>query len=122
MTILEAITKIQNLKPSTFDDSVLIGWLSQIDGSIYLESVLHHHGGEGITWEPYTEADVNKTLIVPEPYSELYIRYLTAQIDLHNAEFGRYNNSLVAFQAAYMDYLRWYNRENLPKQDNYIWV
>ena len=43
MKIREALSKIKNLKPSQYADEVLIGWLSELDGSVW-EEVLKAYG------------------------------------------------------------------------------
>ena len=72
---------------------------------------------------PYDpEQDMDTVLMVPEPYSDVYVKYLAAQIDYHNAEFARYNNSMVMYNMALTAFADWYNRTHMPLQNNYISV
>lgn len=74
-------------------------------------------------WPPerYTTATPGDTvLIVPDPYSELYVHYLMAQIDYHNAEMARYTNSMSMFGASLSEFSNWYNRTHLPIQRAYV--
>lgn len=57
--------------------------------------------------------------MVPNPYDDLYIKYLMAQVDYHNAELARYNNSMVMYNIALSDFANWYNRSHRPKQTHY---
>jgi len=70
---------------------------------------------------PYDpEKDMDTVLLVPEPYSSLYVKYIAAQVDYYNGEIGRYNNSMVMFNMALASFADFYNRTNMPRQDNYI--
>lgn len=70
---------------------------------------------------PYDpELDMDTVLLVPEPYSNLYVKYLAAQVDYFNGELARYDNSMTLFNAALSAFADWYNRNNMPRQDNYI--
>lgn len=53
-------------------------------------------------------------LLVPAPYDELYLWWLSAQIDYHNAELAKYNNSIALFNTGYSVYAELYNREHMP--------
>ena len=58
--------------------------------------------------------DTRTALLVPAPYDDLYIKWLEAQIDYTNAEYGKYNNSSNAYNNAYSTYERYYNRHHMP--------
>ena len=46
----------------------------------------------------------------------VYIKWLESKIDYNNAEYGKYNNSSIAFNNAYSAFERYYNRQNMPIQ------
>ena len=119
MTINEVITRCDNLKPNQYCVEDKIRWISDLDGIIKKELIDAHEGGEAITFSGYDSAsDRDAELLAGDPYSELYIKYLFAQIDFHNAEFTRYNNSMIMFNVAYAAYADYYNRTVLPRQQN----
>lgn len=116
MTINEAITQIDSLKANTYTPADKIGWLSRVDSMIKKNIIDTHEGGEAIQFEGYSEeTDPDKVLLAPEPYDELYLRYLEAQIDYTNGEYAKYNNSILMFNAAYKAYASFYNRDHMPK-------
>lgn len=115
MTLQEAINRIDDLKPNTYTVADKVRWLSELDGKIKIEIIDTHEGGEGITFEPYTEDNLTENLLVPAPYDDIYVKYLESQIDYANGEYGRYNNSTAVFNAKMSDFFRQYNREHLPK-------
>ena len=85
----------------------------------YIEKLINiidtHEGGEAITFNGYDVNTPNDTeLLVPAPYDDIYVRWLEAQIDYSNADYGRYSNSMTMYNAAYSAYERYYNRNNMP--------
>ncbi|HBU12182.1 MAG TPA: hypothetical protein DEB31_05480 [Clostridiales bacterium] len=121
MTVQQAVAQIQNVKPNQYDMETLVRWLSQLDGKIFREVIAAHEGAEIDVLAPYdTQNDMGTELIVPAPFDDLYIKYLGAQVDYHNAEFGRYNNAMVMFNVALADFTDHYNRTHMPKQNNHI--
>ena len=115
MTIIEAITRVDTVKPNTYTLNEKIKWLSELDGMIKTEIIDTHEGGEDITFSGYTDAtDTDTKLLVPAPYDEVYIRYLEMHIDYANNEYGKYNNSMVMYSSAYSAFEKYYNREHMP--------
>lgn len=125
MTLDEAIARCDALKPNQYSPDEKIQWLSTLDGMIWHEILAVHEAAEGETlpaaFAGYTgETDRATVLLAAEPYSDLYPKYLAAQIDFCNAEFGRFNNSAALFNSVYDDYSRWYNRTHAPLQNNSV--
>lgn len=118
MTVFEAIARLDVIKPNGYTDVDKIRWLSDLDGRIKTEIIDTHEGGDEIPFEGYTrDTDIaNVNLLVSAPYDDIYIKYLEAQIDYANAEFGRYNNSIVAFNSSFAAYERYYNRHHMPNE------
>ena len=114
MTISEAISEIDALKPNTYTNEEKIRWLSRLDSRIQKEIIDTHEGGS--EFSGYTSQTLTTTpLLVPAPYDELYIFWLESQIDYANGETKRFNNSSTMFNVAYQDYASYYNRTNTPK-------
>ena len=115
MTIIEAIHRINTVKPNGYDQPQKIKWLNTLDGIIKKEIIDTHEGGEEVVFNGYTE-DTNllTELLVPAPYDDIYIRYLEMQIDYANGEYARYNNVMKAYNNAYSSYFRYYNKTHMP--------
>lgn len=121
MKIREAIAQLQRVKPNQYDDGMLVKWISDLDGMVCDEIFRNHEGTDGVTLLPYTvENDMDTELLIGDPYSDVYVKYLSAQVDFHNAEFSRYNNSMMMFTTAYQNYASWFKREHMPIQKNYV--
>ena len=115
MTILEAISRVDAVKPNSYAQTEKIAWLSRLDRTIKNEIIDTHAGGDNIAFDGYDlDTDTNTELLVPAPYDEVYIRYLEMQIDYANNEYGKYNNSMMMYNAAYAAYEKYYNREHRP--------
>lgn len=116
MTIIEAINRIDSLKPNNYTQEEKVRWLSNLDGIIKKEIIDTHEGAENLVFNGYdTDTPLETVLIVPNPYDDVYIKWLEAQIDFANAETKRYANSMIMYNTAYSAFERFYNRTNMPK-------
>lgn len=119
MTIREAITEADNLKPNMYQDPDKIRWLSRLDGRIMGEIISTHEFNEGEEppeFDGYTPDTSDDTeLLVPAPYDEIYIRWLEAQIDYANREFDSFNASNAMFDSVYTAFRNAYNKTHMPK-------
>ena len=115
MTIIEAITRVDALKPNVYKQSEKIAWLSSLDAFIKTTIVDTHKGGEEISFSDYDESTPLTTeLIVPSPYDELYLFWLEAKIDYYDREFKKYNNTMAMYQAALEKFESYYVRTHMP--------
>lgn len=116
MTIIDAISRADRLKPNTYSQQDKVNWLSTLDGIVKKEIIDTHEGGEDVRFEGYNDDTTLTTeLLIPAPYDEVYIRYLEMQIDYANGEYGKYNNSAAAYNTAFSAYEKYYNREHTPR-------
>lgn len=120
MTIIEAINRIDSLKPNTFEQLDKIKWLSTLDGIIKNEIIDTHEGAESVIFNGYDlETPLDTVMIVPAPYDDIYLKWLEAQIDYTNGETSRYQNSMTMYNNAYSAFERYYNRTHMPKSKNF---
>ena len=116
MTIMDAINRVDTLKPNRYELSEKIKWLSTLDERVKRTIIDTHEGAEGTVHEAYTEETALTTeLLIPSPYDEVYVYWLEAQIDYWNGEMPKYNNSIDMFNTAYGAYANHYNRTHMPK-------
>lgn len=113
MKIHKTIETIRNMKPSQYSDEMLLNWLSTLDGQIY-EDVMAKYGAPA-PFLPYTEQMMGRELLVPFPHDALYLIYLGAQIDYHNADYERYNNGMLLFNAQLQAFYNAYTRTHICK-------
>ena len=118
MTIMDAVYRIDELKPNSYSQSEKIKWLSTLDGIIKTEIIDTHEGGENVVFNGYDEnTELSTVLLVPAPYDDVYLRWLEAQIDYTNGEYRKYNNSSTAYNDAYTAFQKYYNRTHMPKHN-----
>lgn len=115
MTIIEAINRIDSLKPNNYTQEEKVEWLSSLDGVIKKNIIDTHEGADVIIFNGYNaDTALDTVLLIPAPYDDIYIRWLEAQIDYANADYGKYANSMTMYNAAYEEFVRYYNRNHMP--------
>ncbi len=118
MTAGELIAAADSLRPNQYPAEQKLRWLHRLDGQIRRELLETHEKpsdreipAEGDAYTEQTE------LLVGFPYdSELYTAYLFCQIDLHNGEISRYQQSLALLSAAWRQLADSINRDRLPQK------
>ncbi len=116
MTLIEAIGRIDALKPNTFSQSDKIRWISTVDHTVKQQIIDKHEGGDDVKFEPYTDATPpDAELLVPAPFDDIYLFWLSAQMDYWNRELDMYNNNMSMYTSAFSEYERHYRRSHMPK-------
>lgn len=115
MTIFEAISRIDAVKPNSYSQQEKVNWLSTLDGIIMTEIIDTHEGSKNVTFNGYdANTALTTKLLVPAPYDEVYLFWLESKIDYWNGELGKYNNSVLMYNTAYNAYEKFYNRTHMP--------
>ena len=129
MTLIQAVNEADNLKPNMYGLPEKIKWLSRLDQRIFEEVLLMHElsdeekepfmveidGKIIFSFCAYNENDQEKELIVQEPYDEMYVHWLSAQIDWNNREYAGFNATNAVFEATYTAFRNAFNRTHMPK-------
>ncbi len=115
MKIIEAIGKVDELKPNQYTNTNKVDWLSHLD-LLNKTQVFDTHEGTYIEFNGYpADVDVyNTDLLVEAPYDQIYIHWLMAQIDLANGEMARYNAQITLFNTYWDEYKAFFNRSHRP--------
>lgn len=115
MTISEAIVRTDSLKPNAYGNTEKIEWLSRLDGMVKRLIIDKHEGSEDVIFSGYdVDTDTDTQLLVSEPFDDIYLRWLEAQIDYANAEYRKYNNTIMQFNSAYEAFAGYYTRTHMP--------
>ena len=116
MTIQEAIDTVDEMKPNMMSARLKYKYLTEIEQLIHDEIVMKHEHEAALEQKPdYTEdTDPLTVLIVPDPYSMLYVYWLMCKIDLLNMEADKYNNDRALFDNAYDTMSDWWTRKKMP--------
>lgn len=120
MTLIEAIQRTDALKPNSYSQSDKIRWLSTVDSTVKQQIIDRHEGGENEVFEPYTDDTLlDKELLVPAPFEDIYLYWLSAQIDYWDREMGMYNNNMTMYTTAFGEFERHYRRTHMPKETKF---
>ena len=115
MKIIEAISNLDSLKQNTYTQDDKVRWLSKLDETVKKEIIDQCVGADKVSFNGYTtDTDVNTELLIPAPYDEAYIRWMEAQIDYANGEYGKYNNAMAMFNTVFDAFAKYYARNNTP--------
>ena len=118
MTLQEALDQLDEMKPNMMSRKLKVKYLTEIEQLIYDEIVMRHEHPELMGGKPvYNEdSDDGTVLIIPDPYSSVYLYWLMTKVDIQNQEDARYNIDRQHFESAYDTMSDWYTREHMPKQ------
>ncbi len=120
MTIKQAIDRADALKPNSYAHADKVKWVKDVERRVYNEIYINHEPGDKEFVPPTDEDDDSYELFAPSPYDELYVLYLSAQIDAANSEYGRYNNTARQFESVYGDLERFWQAGHMPIPLNLI--
>ncbi len=114
-TIEQIIREADELAPNKFDTDFKYTWLGRLDMLVADEIIRKHEDGKSFDFMGYDENTPGETqLLVPEPYTDIYIHWLHSKMYLFEHDYERYNSATSAFYAAYQNYAAHYNREHRP--------
>lgn len=118
MTIQEALDIVDEMKPNMMSERLKFKYLTEIEQLIHDEIVMHHvHTEEQEANPVYSEnSSPDEELIVPDPYSMVYVYWLMSKIDIQNQEDARYNVDRAHFENAYETMSDWWTRSHMPIQ------
>lgn len=133
MTPNKAIEIVDSLTPNTYSEEDKLRWINELDGMVkrlvfqwdekYLRELKAKYESGELTeaqckelfdkTKPYVYPDdMDKELLIPAPFENVYPFYLEAQIYYHNKEYDYYNNAVTRFEEQYSEYKKAYIRDN----------
>lgn len=126
----EMIKWLSRLDKRIFDQILMTHWLSDEEKEPFLPEEEEEEEGrvfwigvppwmrrkpEKLVFNGYTEEDLDRDLIVKEPYDEIYVHWLEAQIDWNNMEYAGFNNTNAMFESIYSAFRNAFNQTHRPK-------
>lgn len=107
MTPNKAIEIIDGLRPNSYSDEDKLRWIDELDGTV--QRLVFQ--SDNVSQYSYPE-DLDKELLIPAPFENVYVLYLEAKIDYYNREYANYNNSAMVFESQFSEYKKAYIREH----------
>jgi len=99
MTPSDVIKRINNIKPSVIESSVLLSFINTVEAKIRL--IINDEED----FEPYKFENIETdTLFLDDKFAEIYIFYLSAQVDLFSNNIASYNNFITLYNNALAEY------------------
>lgn len=118
MKVKEAIAEADGLKANMLPTEQKIKWLNRLDLRVkqeVLDTHLYNEGETEATTPAYTTDNMEAELLVPEPYAEMYVHWLEAQIDYSNMEYDGFNAANAMFESVFSNWRNYYNQHHKPK-------
>lgn len=115
LTIIEAISRLDNLKFNTYTQEDKIEWLSRLDSAIKTQILDKHEGNLHAAFSGYDKnTPLNTELIVPAPYDDLYLHWMESQVDYYNGEYDKFNNAILLYNTSYDAFAKHYKGLHMP--------
>lgn len=111
MTVNDVIENVRRVKPNSFSDDVLEGFVQEVESSVY-EYLGTVPNEQEYNDDPEPEPE---ELVVPAPFCTLYETYVIAKIDKTNEEYELYANNVAEFNATFQEYKDYAMRNGLVK-------
>lgn len=112
MTAGAILAAVDALRPNQYTSAEKLGWLRLLDGKLVSELLAVY---DAACPELPASYSAESELLAPFPYDwELYTSWLFAQIDLHNAEIVKYNQSMTLFASAWRQLADGWTRTHRP--------
>lgn len=118
ITINDAISYFDTQCPNQYSTEDKIKWLNEIDLRIWQE-IIAPRLQKAHEFQPYNNDDLNREMLVTEPYTELYRYWLEKSVAFANRETASFNNAMIMFNTYYDGFLGYYNRNHRVKQNGY---
>jgi len=98
MTLQAALSAFNTEYYNSLTEEQKAEWLEILEKNIYKTIILCHEGGDKIKYIPFGSVPSDKLeLLVEDPFSDLYIKYLAMKRDLYFSDIEKYNNSSLTF-------------------------
>ena len=118
MKLKQVIDLVDGIEPNGYGYDVKTAWINEAEGMVQTDVMLR--AIEDI--DQYTWTDDQQTvLLVKPPHDKLYRFYLQAMIQLANAEYDRYQNTMTVFNAVWGEFVRWFSRTVYPAGREAVW-
>lgn len=116
MNIQQALDYADQLKPNMMERQLKLAFLTEVEQLFHREvRMKHEHTEEEEVLPEYTEdTDPGTIMLIPDPYSMLYVYWLLMKIDMQNLESDKWNQDAQRFDQAWGTMEDWYTREHMP--------
>ena len=111
MKLKEMLDYIDDLRPNSYGTDNKLKWINEIEADV-VKMICKTEEGKTFVWVPYKDIDMDKTLLMPNEYSDAYYHYILAKIYYNDDEISRYNNEIQMFNNIYSQFKAEYTRNH----------
>ena len=125
MTINTALATVDEMKPNMMSTQLKLQFLTEIEQLFHQEVLMkHEHAEEQESLPVYdTDTDPGKELIVPDPYSMMYVYWLLAKIDQQTLEEDKWDRDMQRFEQSYGTASDMWTRNHMPiRRNRQLWI
>lgn len=112
MTPAKVIETVDRLKPNAYSDEDKLRWINELEGMV--QRLVVQVDEDKVKQLVYPD-DMDKELLIPAPFDDVYGLFVEAKIDYYNREYGNYNNSAMMFESQFNEYKKDYIRHHRAK-------
>ena len=118
MRLKEAIDRFDLLFPNALSYDVKRGLISRLDARVQGEVYENAALPETLPYDADTPGET--LLVIPFPYDDLYLKYLSAETALLQGDEAKYNSFAAVFNAGYAAFAAFERRRRLPKKGAFL--
>ena len=120
MTLGETVRRFDLLYPNAMELPLKTDLISFLEGRLNRE-ILALYGEDEPAFTGYSAAaDADRTLLIPFPFDDIYLKFLAAENDLVNGDTARYLNSAAVFNSAWDMLAAYYNRTRIRPNETHL--
>jgi len=109
MTIREVIAQAKAYRQPGIPEADMLQVINNVELRAIRE-VIRPRAGEAEAFEPYTEADMGRELMIPAPYDRVYVHAINAENDDRENQIGNISNERRYYEYDFGNYASWYTR------------
>jgi hypothetical protein len=108
MIVRELLEMLDSVKPNKISDNVKMRWINCLEGRVHCEIFKEQPANK-----PYVVSE-NDELIVPDEFSDLYLRYLVHMVEIAYGDISIYKAAKAEFDEAFERYAKFVIRNRRP--------
>ncbi len=108
-TIRKIVDRADMFRDNAIPEEMKVAWIAELDALVAAD-VMNVPPEELSQFQYDPKADMDREALVPFPHDNIYHYWLCAKIDAENGEYGKYQNSMQLYNAAFLTFRTWYSR------------
>lgn len=111
MNIEQLLQRLKSVRNIDISDKTLIDYINELEEKLCASS-LESYGIANFSQRVYPDC-LKEGLLLQDCFSDIYLMYLCAKIDLYNEDIDSYNNIIQVFNRQFIECLKTISRKNI---------